>query len=279
MAVVNLTAIMPVKDRAEVAASARSLLAACPGLSALLICDGGSTQPQCCAALRMLAQEPGVQVLRRPQTGFNKAELLNDGLQAARSEWVLLTDADILWSAAAIAALWPVARSPRTVATIATVQETLPTTATCPRRRYTYQLAWDNGVQVIAIVTEPEMATAARPGCGLLCARRATLLALGGYKHILTGWGWEDRDLLLRAELCGERWLTAGTVQHCSHSDVWRNQFTADSPTATRDQNIVRSLRSLEQGQFWGDLIPTDTQLATPLAPVRITWPPELGQI
>jgi len=277
MDAMRLTAIIPVKDRAEVAACGRSLLAADPNLR-LCLCDGGSTQPDCCQALDALRQQPRVAVLAVPQTGFNKSQLLNAGLRAVSSEWVLLSDADILWSRAAIAALRQAVQAPRTLATIAAVQETEPQTAALQRDRYTYairQVGLGQVVEIVADVADVAEANSAatRPGCGLLCARRADLLALGGYKEALSGWGWEDRDLLLRAQLCGYRWVTAGRVLHSSHPDAWRNRFSNDSPAATRDRNLVRSWRSLARGEVWGDL-PLPEEPAAPLGPIRAVLPP-----
>ena len=94
-----------------------------------------------------------------------------------------------------------------------------------------------------------------RPGCGLLCTRKQTLLSLGGYKESFTGWGWEDQDLLIRATLFGIKICAAGNVIHLSHSDAARNQHHQHlPPTQTRDLNITSCFQSLQKGDIFGDL-------------------------
>lgn len=258
----EVTAIVPVKDRDTVRETGRSLLAV-PDLH-LLLCDGGSTTDAGRAAIADLLDDPRspdrISYVCIPQSGFNKSQLLNAGLERARSPWILLSDADILWQPSAVANLLAGAQS-GAICTVAQVRERDPTARVLGRSRRTYRLDWrGDAVSVRLVADPPESApetpqrTPQRPGCGLLCASKTVLQAIGGFKERFCGWGWEDRDLLLRAELLGARVTQAGRVLHCSHGDDRRNRFAGGlEPLRSRDRNIALSLAELQQGRLWGD--------------------------
>lgn len=247
----QVTAIVPVKDRPTVWETGRSLLAFAD--LHLLLCDGGSTMPETVAAVMELLQDRRVSRVFLPQKGFNKSQLLNAGLRAARSPWVLLSDADIIWETVAISTLLQQAGQDE-ICGVADVIESQTQTAAVQRPRRNYCLTWQEQ-QVELTWTQEVSAGVRRPGCGLLCARRETLAAVGGYKERFQGWGWEDRDLLLRSQLLGMRVRSAASVVHLSHGDIWRNRFTGGiDPRRSRDRNFELSQRELQQGRFWGDL-------------------------
>lgn len=79
----------------------------------------------------------------------------------------------------------------------------------------------------------------------LICTTRSTLVSIGGYKQIFTGWGWEDQDLLIRAKLLGIKIASDGKVIHLSHDDTKRNRYCNIQPSQTRDRNIIACLSSL----------------------------------
>ena len=188
--------------------------------------------------------------------GFDKATLINCGIAQSTAERVLISDADILWNAEAIADL-QAALQPEIegIVYVQTVHESVPQTQALHRPRYRYQLHWQGDRVTIAIEPVCSQAELQRPGCGLVYAHRRTLLTLGGYKTCFQGWGWEDQDLLMRAELLGLPIMAAGTVAHLSHSDRCRNQFYPNvAITQSRDRNILTCLHQLQAGQFWGDL-------------------------
>lgn len=270
-----LTIIIPLKDRLVTACveSLRQSLADWePGTYHLWLCDGGSTQPDVADTLAHLAQGDDVTVLSYPDSGFNKAALINQGLRHALGETVLVTDADIVWNAAALnALLTTLAETPTALCYVAQVNETTPQTPALSRPRYGYRV--ERTDQGVTVKIEPvTLRTDHRPGCGLVAARRETWQKLGGYKEPFQGWGWEDQDLLIRAELLGIPLRAAGSVLHQSHADDLRNRFHGHQPPQiTRDLNLRRCLASLQQGELWGSLGPPSATTAPPM--VRIVVP------
>jgi GT2 family glycosyltransferase len=219
-----------------------SLLSASDNLS-VTICEGGSSDSACLLALQDLNHER-VRILNFAMPGFNKAWLLNQGLQTAIADWLLISDADIIWNSDAIQQLLDcVISNPSAICSVARVEESDPSAIALRRNRYTYQSS-QNYLEILP-VTET---TVHRPGCGLVCAAKATFLRLGGYRETFQGWGWEDQDLLIRATLEQIPIYSQAQVTHISHSDVERNQhFNHLSVEESRDRNIMNSVQELAE--------------------------------
>ncbi|MGD1930653.1 MAG: glycosyltransferase family 2 protein [Leptolyngbyaceae cyanobacterium] len=269
----SLDVVIPVKNRC-LSGCVDSLRQLGDRLQTILICDGASTHPETVVTLSHLAAVKGIKILQQPLPGFNKATLLNYGIAQSQADMILLSDADILWNGAAVDALLAtLASTPQAVCHIADVDETAPTTMALTRRRYRYTVTKsERGYQVT--LQEAPANLPQRPGCGLVCAHRQTLLKLGGYKECFYGWGWEDQDLLMRARLMDLPVLAAGQVVHQSHAEALRNQFHAGlAPTTTRDQNIITCLEALQKGQIWGSLAP-QLRLPEPRPQIQVHLPP-----
>lgn len=270
-----LAIVIPLKDRPVIACveSLRQSLADWErGTYHLWLCDGRSTQPDVADTLAHLAQSNDVTVLSYPDPGFNKAAMINQGLRHALGETVLVSDADIVWNETAINTLLAtLTANPTSLCHVAQVNETIPQTLALSRPRYSYWIErTDQGitVRVESATLQPDH----RPGCGLVAARWETWQKLGGYKEQFQGWGWEDQDLLIRAELLGIPIQAVGCVLHQSHADDLRNRFHGHQlPHATRDLNLRRCLASLQQGELWGSLGPPSATTAPPI--VRIFAP------
>lgn len=246
----KLEAIIPVKDRSELKQCVESLLDAI-AITKITICDGGSSD---LAYLQEIAKNDRIRVLHLPQAGFNKSKLLNCAIACSNSDLLLISDADIIWNQAAINVLIETV-SVSTICCIETVEESELNTVALVRDRYTYNIAINGDRAVVEIIPWSQANKDFRPGCGLICAHRSTLINLGGYKEIFTGWGWEDQDLLMRAKLLGIEVKVAGKVIHLSHSDAIRNRCCNNiEPSQTRNNNIITCLKSLSQGTIFGDL-------------------------
>lgn len=265
--------ILPVKDRPEVESSVQSLFA-CPQIARLLICDGGS-QSACSRVLAELQQLPNVEVLSLPHNGFDKAYLMNRGILETTAKWILMSDADIVWNELALQQLQKSVNENR-IASVDQVEETDAETVAIRRDRYSYDIIKNDHSVILEI--QPVTQKSYRPGCGLLLAERTTLLRLRGYKQIFQGWGWEDQDLLIRAQLLGIQVTTAGQVLHLSHTDRQRNSFHRHAPpSATRNDNLLAAIASLLQHRFWGDLPPFPHAFVPPQT-LQVSLPPALRQ-
>jgi len=204
-----------------------------------------------------LDQYEHIHWLQFPRPGFNKSYLINQGILQTTSEYLLVSDADIFWNAGAInALLQEVSTQNETICSINEVQESNPASVSLRRERYTYQITLGAGAAKVEILPVSPANTQLRPGCGLICARKTTLLKLGGYQECFHGWGWEDQDLLIRARLLGVQIQVVGRVIHISHRDEQRNQhFHHLPPSETRNRNIMICLNQLANGKLLGDLL------------------------
>jgi glycosyltransferase involved in cell wall biosynthesis len=267
--------IIPIKNRLTLTDCVSELIAAIDRasdikLGTIWICDGGSSDRHCQEQLQQVAQLPHISVLDRPHPDFNKGWLLNQGIAAATAPILLISDVDILWNDLAITALVnAAAQSPEQFYCIQSVQESMPTNAAIERPRYTYRI--DRANATVEIYPAPPPGSQ-RPGYGLLCGRRSIFQAIGGYRHDFRGWGWEDQDLLIRAQLLGYGVSEIGEVIHQSHGDADRNSFEACTPQMSRDRNIRICLAGLAKGRLMGDLTPE----ASPGKPIQVLYPPAL---
>lgn len=252
----KLEVIIPVKNRVEVLQCVRSLTKNLKKISRIIVCDGGSTDSKSIEVLAQLEQYSKVDVLRFPTPEFNKSLLINQGISQSKADFLLISDADILWKEATLERLLnAVASDSNTICYVQDVVESVPQSIALKRERYTYKYSLNNDVAFIEIVPWLEHTNQHRPGCGLILARRSTLLFLGGYKEIFTGWGWEDQDLLIRSSIFGIKICADGQVIHLSHEDNVRNlDYENLSPVATRNRNIIACLNSLSDGVLLGDL-------------------------
>jgi glycosyltransferase involved in cell wall biosynthesis len=259
-----LDIVIPVKERITIERCVLTLIAQMLQtkglkLGRILLCDGGSRTMACCEQLEKVSQWPAVEVLSFAHKGFNKAWLLNQGLQAASAPIVITSDVDILWPAETLEAMAIAAAvHPSTLYHVQAVQESEPDNVATQRSRYTYRLipmAGKTTVELSLNVDVDAQPQDLRPGCGLVCARRSLWQQIGGYRHCFQGWGWEDQDLLMRAQLLGYRVLPLGTVTHLSHGDSQRNAFAGQlAPQESRDLNIRLCLAGLASGKLRGDL-------------------------
>ncbi|MEA5468129.1 glycosyltransferase family 2 protein [Spirulina sp. 06S082] len=254
--------IIPVKNRSEIKQCVDSLInpenvrdrVYNNSPKRVIICDGGSSDRPCISALQELQKRDTVEILSYPSSQFNKSRLINQGILHSHGEYLLISDADIIWNAETLTKLLDrVKLQEKAIACVQNVAESNPAAEVLKRDRYTYKIAVENNIPLVKIVREENNISENRPGCGLICTRKSTLIALGGYKEIFQGWGWEDRDLLMRAELLGFEICWTGKVIHLSHSDNVRNQSNDRSIMTTRNLNIIASLHSLQKSAI-GDL-------------------------
>ncbi|MBP0019025.1 MAG: glycosyltransferase family 2 protein [Cyanobacteria bacterium SBLK] len=247
--------IIPVKNRSEIEQCVRSLIP--PenpdrnGIERVIICDGGSRDRDYLIVLKNLEQWEKVEIFSHPIPQFNKSRLINQGILHSRAKYLLISDADIIWNGVTLKDLLDrVKIQENAIAYVENVQESDPDAEVLQRDRYTYEVQIKDRIASVKIVLEKAKNIKNRPGCGLICTRKRTLMSLGGYKEIFQGWGWEDRDLLLRGELLGFEICWTGTVTHLSHSDSLRDRGKQDSLIRSRNYNIIASFRSLKKSLY-----------------------------
>ncbi len=285
MGAITLDVVIAVKDRATVFRCVSRLLAQMNlveniSFGKILLCDGGSRTKACQEQLAQVSKLPGVEVLHRCHPGFNKSWLLNQGLAAATARLVLISDIDILWNAATLKNLAMAAVSePNCLCSVRSVRESNLAAKAIRRQRYTYRIMQTPKTARVEVYLAP-LSAADRPGCGLLCAEKTVFQQIGGYRDCFQGWGWEDQDLLIRAQLLGYTVAALGSAVHLTHGDISRNALGQCSPEWSRDHNILRCLNGLAEGHLLGDL-PSEqsvTRAATRRFPcsISVRYPPNL---
>lgn len=292
----RLDVIIPVKDRSTVrdcVARLRSEAAQAQGFSLgkILLCDGNSKAIDCQAQLAEVAQWENVERLacrsEEYTRGFNKGWLLNQGLAATTAPIVLISDVDILWNQETLNELAIAAvNHPSRLYYIRSVQESEPQHQASQRPRYGYRIEHQGRGYLVTIyaepsslapVSHPSSTSQLRPGCGLVCAKRSLFQNIGGYRQSFRGWGWEDQDLLIRAQLLGYELGHLGWVTHLSHGDEQRNKFASQqSVQDSRDRNILHCLAELTPDNLQGDWSTTGFSPQLSSHPIRTQIPPEL---
>ena len=286
MGAITLDIIIAVKDRTTVFHCVSTLLAQMnlvEGVSSgkILLCDGGSLTQSCQQQLAQVSKLPNVSVLHCFHQGFNKGWLLNQGLAASTARLVLISDVDILWNAATLKNLaMAVIGEPNHIYSVRSIRETNSMAEAIRRQRYTYRIVQTAETARVEVYLAP-LSAVDRPGCGLLCAERKAFQQIGGYRDCFWGWGWEDQDLLIRAQLLGYTVAALGSAVHLTHGDNSRNALHGQcSPEWSRDRNILRCLNGLAKGKLLGDL-PGEDSVAHQ-APRRfpcsisVQYPPDL---
>jgi len=288
----HLDVIIPVKDRTTVRDCIGQLCAEAAkatgfSLRQILLCDGDSQTANCREQLEAVAQWDKVEWLSciSPEftSGFNKGWLLNQGLAATTAPLILISDVDILWNRDSLSELTIAAsRNSNHLYYVQSVQESEPNNEAVQRPRYSYRIEQQEQDSLVEIYedssktsSEHTSSMSLRPGCGLVCGHRSCFEQLGGYRHCFRGWGWEDQDLLMRAQLLDFGLGQGGWVTHLSHGDEQRNALsTEQSVQKSRDLNILRCLDALTSGQLqgdWGQVSPrTAVQSSSPRIRTRI---------
>lgn len=272
----SLEVIIPIKDRVEIKQCVFSLIHAAGNNTSITLCDGGTSDIECVQILQELIQQEMVRINHYPIQGFNKAKLLNQGIVESQADLLLISDADIVWNQEALEALIDrVLSEDQIICHVKDVKESDPTSIALRRDRYSYTICVDGNIILVEVAPELKSEDSNRPGYGLVCARRKTFLALGGYKELFNGWGWEDQDLLIRARVCGMPIYPDGCVVHISHPDILRNMHNGYiQPILTRNKNIVVCAQSLSNGVVLGDLHMGLTQ--RPKYEVQVRFPEAL---
>jgi hypothetical protein len=186
---------------------------------------------------------------------FNKALALNIGAHHARAETLFFLDSDLeLGKGTCAAALSRVADD--CAVTLDRVVEARPQTrAEYPELRAivnTFELETSDGRKVRIETNRQRLEDGSRSAPGMVFLRKKCFEQVGGMNSDLTGWGWEDLDLLLRLQLClSLRIERVGTAKHLTHGDDTRC-IDGSSRAANEARNASMCLANYGQGYYFG---------------------------
>ncbi|WP_069789479.1 galactosyltransferase-related protein [Cyanobacterium sp. IPPAS B-1200] len=195
-----------------------------------------------------------LRIINCSQYPFSKTTYLNYGIKNSVGDILLMSDADIIWNQNTITSIYTTINNNLHKSLIVYIQEVKETdidnnALKRPRLKPTVTKVGNK----IHINIVKELSPLKRPGCGLICATKNNLLSLGGYNEQLKEWGWEDQDLLIRANILGYAIKSMGAVSHQSHGDDVRN-LSQKSLLITRNRNIAISNQMILARKFYGSL-------------------------
>jgi len=188
-------------------------------------------------------------------TGFNKALAINLGAYHARAETLFLLDADIELApdtcAAALACV-----SERRAVVLDRVVESSPTSAVdYPYVRsvvHTFELETSAGEVVRVETNRQRLADGSRSAPGMVFVPKRCFEDVGGMNSDLTGWGWEDLDLLVRLQLGARMEVArAGAATHLTHGDDVR-RVDGTSRAANEARNATMCVANYGLGHYLG---------------------------
>lgn len=188
---------------------------------------------------------------------FSKSSCLNIGLNASTADFVMVSDAEILWFSSTIAAMKAEAAAGEAFCYVSRVEETDTKSAALSRRRIGFRTISNAYTRppMIEIARAPASSSKFRPGFGLVMARRTAWFEVGGYVEDFEGWGWEDQDLLMRASLLDFRTPAVGRVIHVTHDDERRDvPHGKDGTRVSRNRNLQVAMAKINAGNFYGPL-------------------------
>jgi hypothetical protein len=222
-----------------------------------------------------LAAPDGVAVrwIDIPASGFNKALALNLGASLSERDALFFLDTDILIEPATIGALVGAldegffvtvgsvvesgahGQGPRLLSQIEAVTHVVEfkTAAGKTHRIETNRM---------------DLGLSSRAGPGLALVWRRDFIAVGGMNGALTGWGWDDLDLLVRLQMAlGRQRREVGRVIHLTHGDGART-LSGQSRSESESRNFMACLAAYSIGDLRGTY---DGDVAWAASALRVT--------
>lgn len=197
-----------------------------------------------------------VKTIQRPEvTAFNKCLALNLGVSAATGTYLFLLDTDIVLEEdllpAAAASL-----ENNCFLTIKKVYESQRNTTGA--RSYISELAYFievkdiNNNKALIETSRHYVNEKSRSAPGLVMLRKEHFMEVNGMNTNLSGWGWEDNDLLCRLQLkLSLKWEKISSAKHLTHTDQQRT-ISNSSRKSSEAANYAKCLDNYSQGNYAG---------------------------
>ena len=237
--------VLTLYNRSTVSRTVESIHKSNPGTKVTIV-DNHSSEPDTITAISELKKNRDVLVIQ-PETkmDFNKSLLLNIAVDRTEEELILLSDADIIWSANALRDLTDNI-APNEVRYISHVVEIDANN----QSNFINDIFLSHAPRPKVIIRRRLLSRKNRPGFGIQAFNKRIFETLGGYDSGFVGWGWEDVDFLLRAFALGSTVTPRGTVLHITHTDELRTISDRNLRSVQLAKNIKRSLSRLRRGNI-----------------------------
>ena len=187
-------------------------------------------------------------------TVFNKSLALNLGASIAQSDRLFLLDADIILMEDFLPTAFDIIAEQRFFTVERVLEsdpEPSPPNDQVEEMVHHISFVARGGRKATAMVRR-RLQEGSRNAPGLVVLARKHFLEVGGMNADLRGYGWEDRDLLLRLQFAlGLEERSAGTVLHLSHKDesqhvAWRDRQKGEH------LNFVACVKNYRAGHYAG---------------------------
>jgi GT2 family glycosyltransferase len=192
------------------------------------------------------------------QPMFNKAAANNLGAYHARFDHIFFCDCDIIVNPSSINQLLElVMEKPNNFGTLDGVKETVVNSIQnnfITSFGYELIIKTKNGRLLNIKDHEEDSTDGTRNAPGLLLVSKQNFLTIDGYNSGLTGWGWEDQDMIGRLTLGGGfNRVYFGTAMHISHNDTERTKhYPISNRWESRDKMFRQALANYDAGVFSG---------------------------
>jgi hypothetical protein len=218
----SLSVVVPWCDRSEIAATLKHngpLLAAHGAELIVSNCGGDAEALERALSASSLPTGRTITIARRK---FSKGLAINLGAAVARAPWLGVLDADILLGGDCLDDVRSALR-PDAVVTVARVYEAARGERSLRSELtevvFSVELVRTRGAHTRIETKRLSLIDGSRSGPGLVFLPRRAFVAVGGMNSQLSGWGWEDIDLLARLQLqlhmAREQ---VGAVMHVTHA-------------------------------------------------------------
>ncbi len=250
-----LSVIVPWNDRQEFEQTLVWNAARLPKVQWVVVNSGGDGRE-----LRRILQASGVaaRVVTLPISQFNKALALNAGVSECDGEHLFFLDTDVTIIGRFVDHAVKRLAKERCYITVARVHESDESLrrpeSHVVQHRSIVEFVLKDGRRIRLETGAHDLRAGHRSGPGLVLLRRSDFEAVQGMSSELSGWGWEDNDLLARLQtLDGMAHRRMGTVQHRSHGDIKR-WLNGQSRAASEACNYRDCLARYMAGDMTGSL-------------------------
>ncbi len=253
----SLSVIIPWRDRPELPRTLAHNAAGLAAVGAEVIvanCGGRRESPSNDLAV---AENVPLRWIDIPAAGFNKGLALNLGASLSQRDALFLLDTDILIESGTMDALMGALDDGCFVTVASVVESSAIGAAPRPSSRiaavtHAVELRTSTGETHRIVTNRLDLGRGARAGPGLALVWRRDFLAVGGMNSELTGWGWDDLDLILRLQMAlGRQRREVGQVTHLSHGDGART-LLGQSRGESEGRNFMACLAACSVGDLRG---------------------------
>ncbi|MVT12001.1 glycosyltransferase [Chitinophaga tropicalis] len=197
-----------------------------------------------------------VKTIRQPEiTLFNKCLALNLGVLAATGTYLFLLDTDIILEEDLLPEAAALLENDCFL-TIGKVYESEKSTTAA--RSFISELAYFievkdiNNNKALIETSRHYINEKGRSAPGLVMLRKEHFMEVNGMNTALSGWGWEDNDLLCRLQLkLSLKWEKIGSAIHLTHTDQQRT-INNNSRKTSEAANYAKCLDNYSQGNYAG---------------------------